>query len=185
MTRITKRNEDVLRAFIGMKEAGIYELREHFGIDIKNYLYALHKCGYIKVSRTVRRQIACQKPEHKPCMRDMHMYAITDKGRLLLQNLDFPPARQMQALKVPAKRPQPKPQPQPMKSPPPPKSVQKDSVPMRAVPDKHVSVNVMTAEIDGREVKITYGAGFEYEVYRPAPDRSRNYTPRPIRGILA
>lgn len=35
MTRITKRNEDVLRAFIGMKEAGIYELREHFGIDIK------------------------------------------------------------------------------------------------------------------------------------------------------
>lgn len=183
MTRITKRNEDVLRAFIGMKEAGIYELREHFGIDIKNYLYALHKCGYIKVSRTVRRQIACQKPEHKPCMRDMHMYAITDKGRLLLQNLDFPPARQMQALKVPAKRPQPKPQ--PMKSPPPPKEANLHQMQSFIVPMPSTGHKVMMAEIDGREVKITYGAGFEYEVYRPAPDRSRNYTPRPIMGILA
>lgn len=183
MTRITKRNEDVLRAFIGMKEAGIYELREHFGIYIKNYLYALHKCGYIKVSRTVRRQIACQKPEHKPCMRDMHMYAITDKGRLLLQNLDFPPALQMQALKVPAKRPQPKPQ--PMKSPPPPKEANLHQMQSFIVPMPSTGHKVMMAEIDGREVKITYGAGFEYEVYRPAPDRSRNYTPRPIRGILA
>lgn len=183
MTRITKRNEDVLRAFIGMKEAGIYELREHFGIDIKNYLYALHKCGYIKVSRTVRRQIACQKPEHKPCMRDMHMYAITDKGRLLLQNLDFPPARQMQALKVPVKRPHPKPQ--PMKSPPPQKETNLHQMQSFIVPMPSNGHKVMMAEIDGREVKITYGAGFEYEVYRPAPDRSRNYTPRPIRGVLA
>ena len=179
MTRLIPKNESVLRAVLKLVKATSQDVEDLLGYAAIPAIKSLHTCGLLETVATVRRTT---KVGHS---RDMRVYAVTEHGRQKLQDADFPPARQMQDLKVPAKRPQPKPQPQPMKSPPPPKSVQKDSVPMRAVPDKHVSVNVMTAEIDGREVKITYGAGFEYEVYRPAPDRSRNYTPRPIRGILA
>ena len=179
MTRLIPKNESVFRAVLKLVKATSQDVEDLLGYAAIPAIKSLHACGLLETVATVRRTT---KVGHS---RDMRVYAITEKGRQKLSGADFPPARQMQAIKVPAKRPQPKPQPQPMKSPPPPKSVQKDSVPMRAVPDKHVSVNVMTAEIDGREVKITYGAGFEYEKYTPAPDRSRNYTPRPIRGILA
>ena len=179
MTRLIPKNEAVLRAVLKLVKATSQDVEDSLGYPVIPAIKSLHTCGLLETVAKVRRTT---KVGHS---RDMRVYAITEHGRQKLSDADFPPVRKMQALKVPAKRPQPKPQPQPMKSPPPPKSVQKDSVPMRAVPDKHVSVNVMMAEIDGREVKITYGAGFEYEVYRPAPDRSRNYTPRPIRGILA
>lgn len=97
-------------------------------------------------------------------MRDMNVYAITIRGTEKICEIDNNPQQ----------RPQPEPKP-----------VKKAAAPMRAVPDKHASVNVMTAVMGGREIKITYGTQVPYEVYRPAPDHSRNYTPRPIRGILA
>mgnify|MGYP007039168055 FL=1 len=53
------------------------------------------------------------------------------------------------------------------------------------IPIRDANVKSMKAEIAGRKVKITYGVHIPYEVYRPAPDNSRNYTPRPLRSILA
>lgn len=85
---------------------------------------------------------------------------------MLLQNLDFPPARQMQALKVATPQ-------------------QLHRMETFVIPDRKPNVNEMVAEIGGREVRITYGVHHPYEVYRPAPDSSRNYTPRPLRSILA
>jgi hypothetical protein len=95
----------------------------------------------------------------KGVMQHMHVYAITEKGKQRLADADLPLARQMKALKVPINKTQPN--------------------------ILHPNVRQMVAEIDGRMVKITYGVHLDYEVYRPAPDRSRNYTPRPISGILA
>lgn len=183
MTRLIPKNEATLRAILKLKEAGLHEVNAHLEFDSKECINSLKRCNLIEVTRTVPRKLSSKRRKNQGVVREMHMYSITERGRILLQNLDFPPARQMLALKVPVKRPQPKPQ--PMKSPPPPKETHLHKMQSFIVPMQSNGHKVMMAEIDGREVKITYGAGFEYEVYRPAPDRSRNYTPRPIRGILA
>jgi hypothetical protein len=63
-----------------------------------------------------------------------------------------------------------------------------DSMQYFTIPDRDPNVHhvhQMMAEIGGRMVKITYGVHHDYEVYRPAPDQSRNYTPKPLRSILA
>lgn len=177
MTRLIPKNEAVLRAVLKLVKATSQDVEDLLGYPVIPAIKSLHTCGLLETVAKVRRTT---KVGHS---RDMRVYAITEHGRQKLSDADFPPVRKMQALKVPAKRPQPKPQ--PMKSPPPQKETNLHQMQSFIVPMPISGHRVMMAEIDGREVKITYGAGFEYEVYRPAPDRSRNYTPRPIRGILA
>jgi hypothetical protein len=53
------------------------------------------------------------------------------------------------------------------------------------IPDFAPNVTEQIIEVDGALVKCTKGVQFEYEKYVPPIDSSRNYTPRPIRGILA
>ena len=177
MPKLIPKNESVLRAVLKLVKATSQDVEDLLGYAAIPAIKSLHTCGLLETVATVRRTT---KVGHS---RDMRVYAVTEHGRQKLQDADFPPARQMQALKVPAKRPQPKPL--PMKSPPPPKETQLHQMQSFIVPMPSNGHKVMMAEIDGREVKITYGAGFEYEVYRPAPDNSRNYTPRAIKGIHA
>lgn len=176
MQRLKQKNEDALRAILKLKEAGLHEVNACLGFDAKECINSLKRCNFIEVTRTVSRQMSSAKRKNQGFMRDMHLYAITDRGRDLIQNMDFPPARKMEALKVPVVKA--KPQPEATPAPP-----QLHKMEYLTTPIKTPGVNVMMAEIGGREVKITYGTGFEYEVYRPEPDRSRNYTPRPLRYL--
>lgn len=157
MPKLIPKNEATLRAVLKLVNATAQDIEDLLGPAARPAIKSLHDCGLLETVETARR---ATKVGHS---RDMRVYAITEKGRQKLRDVDLPPVRQMKALKVPVKRPHP----------------------MCAVPDKHASVNVMTAEIKSHEVKITYGVNFEYEKYMPAPDRSRNYTPRPLRSITS
>lgn len=167
MTRLVPKNEEVLRAVLKLTKATSQDVEDLLGYAAIPAIKSLHSCGLLETIATVRRTT---KVGHS---RDMRVYSVTEKGRQKLSDADFPPARQMQALKVP------------MKSPPPPKNTQLHQMQSFIIPMPSKGHKVMMAEIDGREVKITYGAGFEYETYRPAPDRSRNYTPNPIRSMTS
>lgn len=177
MAKLIPKNKATLIAVLKLVKATSQDVEDLLGYPVIPAIKSLHTCGLLETVATVRRTT---KVGHS---RDMRVYVVTEHGRQKLQDADFPPARQMQALKVPAKRPQPKPQ--PMKSPPPPKETNLHQMQSFIVPMPSSGHKVMMAEIDGREIKITYGVNFDYEVYKPAPDHSRNYTPRPIRGIHA
>lgn len=173
MTKLSLKNEATLKAVLKLGKATVQDINDFMGHEARPAIKSLNACNLIETISIVRR---VTKVGHN---RDMCVYAITEKGRQKLLDADLPPARKMKDLKVPIKRPQP------MKSPPPPKETNMHQMQSFIVPMPITGHKVMMAEIDGRTVKITYGACFEYEVYRPAPDRSRNYTPRPIKGIHA
>jgi FlaA1/EpsC-like NDP-sugar epimerase len=166
MAKLVPNNEETLRAILKLGEAGVHEVNAHLGFDARDAIRSLVQCEYIYITRTVMRETVPKNPRHKSHTREMMLYAITDRGRMLIQNLDFPPAKQMLALKVA------KPQ-------------QLHRMETFVIPDRKPHVNEMVAKIGGREVRITYGVHHPYEVYRPAKDQSRNYTPKPLRSILA
>lgn len=166
MAKLLPNNEAALRAILKLGETGVHEVNAHIGFDTRDCIRSLLRCEYIYITRSVMRETAPKNPRHKTHTREMMLYAITDKGRMLIQNLDFPPARQMLALKVAAPQ-------------------QLHRMETFVIPDRKPNVNEMIAENGGRQVRITYGVHHPYEVYRPEPDSSRNYTQRLIRGIHA
>lgn len=168
MPKLIPKNEATLRAILRLKEAGVHEVNAALGENAKDAIRSLLLCEYIQVTRSIMRQTVTSNPKHKQHTRQMLLYAITYRGRQKLQDMEFPPAREMKALKA---VPVPKFDLHKMES--------------FIIPSRDPNVREMMAEIGGREVKITYGVHHDYEVYRPAPDHSRNYTPRPLRSILA
>lgn len=164
MYQLSEQSAIVLRAVLKLGEATYQEVSSVVGFDTQQAINSLKRCGYVIVAKTVKRVINCRRGT---CTKPVNSYSVTDKGRLSLHNRDFPPARQMKALKVPLH------------------PVQLHKMESFIIPDRDPNVEEMMAEIGGRMAKITYGVHHEYEVYRPAPDRSRNYTPRLIRGIHA
>lgn len=165
MYQLSEQSAIVLRAVLKLGEATHQEASSFVGFDTQPAINSLKRCGYVTVHRTLIRVINCRGGT---CAKPVNSYSVTDKGRLSLHNRDFPPARQMKALKVPLHPVQP----------------QLHKMESFVIPDRKPNVKELVAEIGGRKVKITYGVNPAYEVYRPAPDQSRNYTPRPIRGIL-
>lgn len=164
MANLMPKNESTLRAILKIGNATLHDVEKIMGSDAKNAINSLYRCGNVKVVATKSQKT------RKGVMQHMHVYAITEKGKQRLADADLPLARQMKALKVPINKTQPN------------ILHQMQSL---VIPERDPNVRQMVAEIDWRMVEITYGVHLDYEVYRPAPDRSRNYTPRPIRGILA
>lgn len=161
MTKMLPKNEATLRAVMKIGNASLHDVENIVGDVAKNAINSLYRCDFLQIvgARSQRTK--------QGCMKEMHVYAITDKGRQILQDIDYPTymeVRSIKACKLDEKLHQ----------------MQNIIIPISAP-----SVKEMIAEIAGRKVKITYGVHIPYEVYRPAPDNSRNYTPRPLRSILA
>ena len=167
MTKLTPKNEATLRAILLLKEAGVHEANAAIGDDTKDAIRSLLRCEYIQVTRSIMRQTVTRNPKHKQHTREMLLYAITDRGRQKLQDMEFPPAREMKVLKVVLGQ-----------------KFDLHKMESFIIPERKPNVNQMIAEIGGREVKITYGVNYAYETYKPAPDLTR-YKPNPIRGIHA
>lgn len=162
MAKLLPKTEATLRAILKLGKATLHDVQEAVGVDVaKNAINSLHRCEFIEAvgTRSTRTK--------QGCVKDIHLYAITDKGRQKLQDADFPKVAEMRsvaACKLDTKLHQ---------------------MQHLIIPIRDPSVKEMMAEIGGRQVKITYGVHHAYEPYVPPPDHSRNYTPRPIKGIHA
>lgn len=161
MAKLIPKNEATLRAIKKLGEACLHDVQAIVGDVAKEAINSLHRCEHIAIVAT-----RSQKTNGNQ-VRDMHVYAITGKGRMKLQDSDIPPARQMQALKVPAPVPE------------------LHKMENFVIPDRKPNVNEMVAEIGGRQVKITYGVHHAYEQYVPAQDDGTRYKPRQIKSIFA
>lgn len=174
MYQLSQKSETALRACLKLGECTKQDICAAITeFDAKESVNSLRKCGYIEVVRQIIRAIDIVG--QRPLTRPVNVYLITERGRMAIHHSDFPNTRKMKALKVPLK-PEPKPES---------KKQELHEMQNWIIPDRKPNVNEMTAEIGGREVKITYGVHVPYEVYVPPVDKSRNYTPRPQRGILA
>lgn len=158
MAKLIPKNEATLRAIMKLGNATLHDVEAIVGVVAKEAINSLVRCAFIYVVETKSQETK------KGYMRGMHVYAITDRGRQKLQDVDFPPARQMLALKVS-------------------KNQELHQMQHFVIPTLDPNVREMMAEIGGREVKITYGVHHAYDSYVPPIDHSRNYTPRPIKGI--
>ena len=172
MAKLIPKNEAVLRAVSANGTLPANQALEMFpDFDVRTAIVSLRKCNYIEVVGTVIRKSNAKRRSEKDRVIPVHVYGVTEKGRLAIQYLDYPPVLEIKAATKKALAPKPK---------------QQELHPMQyfTIPDRDPNVREMVAEIDGREVKITYGINFKYEVYKPAPDLTR-YKPMPIRGIHA
>lgn len=159
MPRLIPKNEATLRAILKIGNATLHDVEEIVGDVAKEAINSLFRCEFLCVVAT--KSMLTKSGQTK----DMHVYAITDKGRNKLNDADFPKVVEMR---------QPK-----QKTAPGLHQMQHFVIPARAP-----SVREMMAEIGGRMVKITYGVNFEYESYVPPPDYTR-HKPRPIKGLHA
>lgn len=157
MILLKPNNEKTLRLLSKKGTATLHDVVDLIGEDAKNTIRSLHQCGHIQVVAVVK-----QKSKGGE-MKDMNVYGITDSGKAKLDRVAVP--------KTPTTRPAQQPRKQDL-----------HLMQTFIIPERDPNVNVMIASIGGRDVTITYGVHHPYEVYRPAPDNSRNYTPRPIRG---
>lgn len=160
MAKLIPKNEATLRAIMKLGNATLHDVETIIPEGAKNAINSLHRCEFIEAvgTRSTRTK--------QGCVKDIHLYSITDKGRQKLQDVDFPKVAEMRSVaasKLDTKLHQ---------------------MQHLIIPIRDPSVKEMIEEIDGRQVKKTYGVHHKYEVYVPPPDHSRNYTPRPIRGIL-
>lgn len=179
MAKITQKNESVLRAISSNGTMAANLVIEMFpDFDARLTLKSLRTSGYIDVVGTVMRKSKEARKKGKDCVTPVRVYAITDKGRMALQNIDHPPARVIKAAIQKVLKPQPK---QPTQK--------QEQRPMQdfVIPDLHFppGVNQMVIEVDDMKVKCIRGEQFKRAPYVPPPDHSRNYTPRPIKGIHA
>jgi len=161
--QLSKPSEVVLRAIQKLGNATLKDVFDAAGVGSKPAVYSLKKCWYVQVEKTLMRVTSkAGKSESKP----VSVFSLTEKGHAAIRRMDLPP------VKNPLKPNRPELY-----------TMQYFTIPDRD-PNVH-HVHQMMAEIGGRMVKITYGVHHDYEVYRPAPDQSRNYTPKPLRSILA
>lgn len=160
MPKLIPKNEATLRAVLRLGNATLHDVESIVSDGAKNAINSLYRCEFLQVVATKTQQTKQNRTK------DMHVYAITEKGLNKLNDADFPKV-------VAARQPKQKTAPE------------LHQMQHFVIPARDPNVREMMAEIDGREVKITYGVHHAYEVYRPAPDNSRNYTPRAIKGIHA
>lgn len=160
MAKLIPKNEATLRAILKIGNATLHDVEAIVGDVAKEAINSLFRCDLIY---SVAVEIMLTKGGQK---RNMHVYAITEKGRNKLQDADFP--------KVVEMRQKPKQQTAPALH----------QMQHFVIPERAPNVKEMMAEIGGREVKITYGVNFAYEPYVPPPDYTR-HKPRPIKGIHA
>lgn len=156
-------SQKVLRTIIPMKEATARMLTEAVGFKADPYVNSLARMKYIEVIRTQHSK------NTRGSVVEVNVYAVTRAGLQKLYEVEHAPP------------PKPKPPPKAENKKPPELHLMTNFV----IPDRNPNVNEMMAEIGGRQVKITYGVHHAYEPYVPPPDHSRNYTPRPIKGIHA
>lgn len=160
MPKLIPKNESTLRAIMKIGNASLHDVEAIVGTVAKKAINSLYRCDFLAVVATKSQQTKQGR------MKNMHVYAITEKGRNKLQDADFPKVVEMRQQKQKA-------------------APQLHQMQNFVIPDRDPNVKEMMAEIGGMLVKITYGVHHAYEVYRPAPDQSRNYTPRAIKGIHA
>lgn len=159
MPKLIPKNEATLRAILKIGNATLHDVEEAVGKVAKEAINSLYRCDFLQLVET--RSLRTKQGS----MKDMHVYAITEKGRNKLNDADFSTVVAMRQQK------------------------QKTAPNLHkmqhfVIPTRDPNVREMMAEIGGREVKITYGVNFEYEPYVPPPDYTR-HKPRPIKGIHA
>lgn len=160
MPNLIPKNEATLRAILKLGNATLPDVEAIIGDVAKNAINSLYRCKFVNVVAT-----KSQKTKQGR-MQDLHVYAITEKVRNKLQDADFPKVVEMRQQKQKT-------------------APELHQMQHFIIPARDPNVEEMMAEIGGRMVKITYGMHHAYEVYRPAPDHSRNYTPRAIKWIHA
>jgi hypothetical protein len=111
-----------------------------------------------------------------------YLTAMPDADIYALQNVDYPPVLEVKAAIKKVLKPLPK---TPMQQKQNPQKQELHKMQSFIIPDFAPNVTEQIIEVDGALVKCTKGVQFEYEKYVPPIDSSRNYTPRPIRWILA
>lgn len=163
MANLIPKNEATLRAILKLGEADLHDVEAVVGNVAKEAINSLYRCEFLQVVKTRRQRTKSER------MREMHVYAITDKGRQKLQDIDYPTDMEMRSVK--ASKP----------------AQNLHRMEHLIIPTRDPNVKEMMTEIGGRQVKITYGSHHPYELLKPDPDHARNYRnyiPRPIRGIL-
>lgn len=158
---LAKQSKATLRAVLKIGNASLHELEESVGDIARNAIRSLYRLEYVQVvdTRSQRTKQGCTK--------EMNVYAITDKGRQKLQDIDFPKAAEMKAAKA-CKL-----------------GTALYEMQHFITPIRNPNVNEMYAEIGGRKVKITYGVHHEYSPYVPPRDDGTRYQPRRFKSILA
>lgn len=178
MANLIPKNEATLRTIMRLKEAGVHEVNAAIGEDSRNAIRSLLRCEYIHVTRSVMRKTKPIDKTHRTYAREMLLYAITEKGREKLKDAGSSLARQTKALKAP---------PREIKAPLNPEPLKQEQHKMQdfVIPDFPPGETQMVIEVDGVQVKCARGVEFKRDKYVPPVDNSRNYTPRPIKGIHA
>ncbi len=158
---LEKNSEATLRAVLKIGKASLHELEEAVGDIARNAIRSLYRLEYVQVVET-RSQRTKQG-----CTKEMNVYAITEKGRQKLQDIDFPKVAEMKAVKA--------------------CKLGTDLYEMQhlIIPIRDPNVKELIAEIGGRQVKITYGVHHEYSPYVPPLDDGTRYKPRRFKSILA
>jgi len=160
--QLSKPSETVLRAIKKLGNATLQDVIVAAGPDSKPAVYSLKKCGHIQVTKTLMRvESKSGKTESKP----VSVFSLTEKGHAAIKRMDFPPVEK--TIPAPARK------------------QELHQMQCFIIPEFEPNVTEGFIEIDGRQVKCIRGPRPEYKTYVPPIDRSRNYTPRHIRGIHA
>lgn len=161
MAKLIKKNEATLRAIQKIGNATLHDVASVIGDVAKESINSLYRCGQVCVVETKSMRTK------QGCMKNMHVYAITEKGRQTLQDIDFPTTIELRSVRACTLDPG------------------LHQMEHLIIPIRNPNVQEMMAEIGGRDVKITYGVTANYERYIPAKDDGTRYKPRPMRSILS
>ena len=149
------------------------------GFNVQNAVNSLKRCKQIEAVRFVYKKFTDSRATRAYAV---SAFSITEKGRIALRK--FEDAADRKAAVVPRVFTSPK----PGRSHKGTKAIQGGpelhQMQNWAIPARDPNVTERKMEIDGREVKVTYGVSHPYPAYVPPADLTR-YRPNPIKCIHA